>query len=67
MEDNNKTINDRTVKVQDERYVPRCPTCQSPNLSKIPNSERIASAVLFGLYSQKMRKTYHCNNCGYEW
>ena len=37
-------------------YTPRCPTCGSPDLSR--------AKIYFSFYPSK---TYHCNNCGYEW
>ncbi len=47
--------------------VPKCPTCQSTNLRKISTTAKAANTALFGIFGTKRHKTFHCNNCGYEW
>lgn len=47
--------------------VPKCPTCQSTNLKKITATSKAMNTALFGLFGMKRHKTFHCNNCGYEW
>ena len=47
--------------------IPKCPTCGSANLKRISMSSKVASVAMFGLFSTKRSKTFHCNNCGYEW
>ncbi len=47
--------------------VPKCPTCQSNNIKKVSNLSKVTSVVLWGLFSQKVKKQWHCNNCGSEW
>lgn len=46
---------------------PKCPTCQSSNLHKISTTSKAVNTVAFGLLGTKRNKTFHCNNCGYEW
>lgn len=46
---------------------PKCPTCQSANIKKISAASKITNTALFGLLGTKRYKTFHCNNCGYEW
>ncbi len=46
---------------------PKCPTCQSTNLRKISTTSKAINTVAFGLLGTKRNKTFHCNNCGYEW
>lgn len=46
---------------------PKCPTCQSVNLKKITVTSKAMNTALFGLFATKRYKTFHCNNCGYEW
>lgn len=46
---------------------PKCPTCQSTNISKIGGLERGASIAAFGIFSKKINKTFKCGNCGYTW
>lgn len=48
-------------------YVPKCPTCQSPDVEKISLSSKVVGGALFGLFSSNVRKTMHCKNCGYKW
>lgn len=54
-------------KQQQESNVPKCPTCQSTNIKKISTTSKVTSVAMWGLLSQKVKKTYHCNKCGYEW
>lgn len=49
------------------KNIPKCPTCSSTNIKKVSGASKAASVVMFGLLSQKVKKTFHCNNCGYEW
>ena len=46
---------------------PKCPTCGSLNTKKISGMSKAVSVSLFGLFSQKVKHQFHCNNCGYEW
>ena len=48
-------------------YTPKCPTCGSTDLSKVSSISKVGSVLMFGLLSQKIKKTWHCNNCKYEW
>ena len=47
--------------------LPKCPTCGSTKLSKVSTISKAGSVALWGLFSQKVKKTWHCGNCGYEW
>lgn len=49
------------------QYIPKCPTCGSPNIRKIDGIERGASIVMFGIFSKKINKTFKCKNCGHTW
>lgn len=46
---------------------PKCPTCQSTNISKISGTKRWLTTGLFGLASSDIGKTMQCNNCRYKW
>lgn len=46
---------------------PKCPTCNSTNLKRVSTTSKVASVAMWGLFSQKAKKTWHCNSCGYEW
>lgn len=52
---------------QDWQNKPKCPTCQSQNLKKISATSKVVNTAVFGLFGTKRHKTFHCNNCGYEW
>ena len=49
------------------RYVPKCPTCGSPKIHKISTASKVASVALVGIFSRKVHKQWHCDNCGSEW
>lgn len=49
------------------KYVPTCPTCGSPDLEKIGTASKVLDVAFWGFASGKVKKTFHCNNCGYEW
>lgn len=44
-----------------------CPYCNSLNTSKISTASKMVNTVAFGIFGTKRHKTFHCNNCGYEW
>ena len=46
---------------------PKCPTCKSTNLKKISVTSKAVNTAVFGIFGTKRNKTFHCNNCGYEW
>lgn len=47
--------------------IPKCPTCQSTNISKIGSMERVGSIATLGLFSKKINKSFKCKACGYTW
>ncbi|MCM1186621.1 MAG: hypothetical protein NC251_04270 [Lachnoclostridium sp.] len=52
---------------RDSLNKPKCPTCQSANLKKITTTSKVVNTAMFGIFGTKRHKTFHCNNCGYEW
>lgn len=45
--------------------IPKCPICQSTNLSKITNTRKAGKIALFGIFGAgDLGKTWKCNNCG---
>ena len=45
--------------------IPKCPICQSTNLSKITIAKKAAKIALFGIFGMGDNgKTWKCNNCG---
>lgn len=45
----------------------KCPTCGSKNVSKISALSRGVSIWAWGAFSNKINKTFKCENCGYTW
>lgn len=52
---------------QKEKNTPKCPTCNSTNITKISTTSKVVGAVAFGLFSKTARSQFKCNNCGYKW
>lgn len=50
-----------------EEYIPRCPTCNSPDICKISIGRKIVGFGVAGVFSSNFGKTMVCNNCGYKW
>lgn len=48
------------------KYVPKCPVCGSPYLRKISATSKVLDVAFWGFAAGKPKKTYHCNNCDYE-
>lgn len=55
------------IKTTETKPTPHCPTCQSTNIKKISATSKAVSVGLFGIFSQKVKRQFKCNNCGYEW
>lgn len=53
--------------IKEQSNVPKCPTCQSTNIKKVSGLSKAGSVAMWGIFSQKVKKQMHCNNCGYEW
>ena len=64
---NNKKSTQKIDSRETHQNIPKCPTCQSTNIKKISATSKATNAVLFGLFGNKRKKQFHCNNCGYEW
>lgn len=47
-----------------QQNIPHCPICGSAKLSKISTLNRAVSVSLFGIFSKKIGKQWHCNQCG---
>ena len=44
-----------------------CPVCHTISGKKISVGAKAVSVGLYGIFSQKVKKTWHCEICGYEW
>jgi hypothetical protein len=63
----NKQIDHNNQIARDWQNKPKCITCGSTNIKKISTSAKAINTLAFGLLGTKRNKTFHCNNCGYEW
>ena len=54
-------------KSNNSSYQPHCPTCGSPNVTKISVTRKAVGAGLFGLFSKTARSQFQCSDCGYKW
>lgn len=64
---NEEAYNKRINYVPSNYYTPHkvtCPYCQSTNTTKISTLSKAGSVALFGIFSQKVKKQWHCNKCG---
>lgn len=44
-----------------------CPYCHSRNTKKVSIVGKAGSVAIWGIFSQKIKKQWHCNTCGSEW
>ena len=52
-------------RIEKQQYTPKCPICQSTNLSKITTVQKAGKIALFGIFGMGDNgKTWKCNNCG---
>lgn len=67
MEQKNKELKEaikRENMRSQQQNIPHCPICGSTKLSKISTLNRAVSVSLFGIFSKKIGKQWHCNQCG---
>ena len=58
-------INKHTINIpQQSKPEVTCPYCHSTNTKKISGLSKAGSVALFGIFSQKVKKQWHCNGCG---
>jgi len=48
-------------------YRYKCPMCQSNKIMNISTTKKVVSTEVFGLASNKIGKTYQCDDCKYMW
>ena len=47
--------------------IPKCPTCGSVEIKMISGLSKVGSVAIWGIFSRKVHKQWHCNNCNSEW
>lgn len=62
-----RSFKNNSNETESNQFIPKCPTCQSPDVEKISLTKKAVGGALFGLFSSNVRKTMHCKNCGYKW
>lgn len=53
---------ENSKKVEEDNRV-HCPYCNSTNVSKISGLSKASSVAMFGIFSRKVHKQWHCNSC----
>ena len=53
--------------IRGQSNTPKCPTCSSTNIKKISGLSKAGSVAMWGIFSRKIHKQWHCNSCGSEW
>ena len=48
-------------------YKYKCPMCGSNKIANISTAKKVVSAEMLGLASDKIGKTYQCDECKYMW
>lgn len=58
----------QTIETNNKKNIPKCPTCGSTNIGKITKTNKVGSALLFGVFSVgHLSKVYECYGCKYKW
>lgn len=52
-----------SVKAQNDNQV-KCIYCNSTNVKKISGLSKAGSVAMWGIFSKKVHKEWHCNQCG---
>ncbi len=54
---------------ENDTSVPRCPACNTVNVTVAPHAGRNRALALFtlGIASFFLTRDYHCNKCGHAW
>lgn len=65
-ENNTNHLNDdgEWHRIHEDKNIPKCPICGSTNIQKISGTKKAASAILLGIFSTDIGKTFECKNCG---
>ena len=58
-----ESSNSANTKPKEENKV-HCPYCNSTNVNKISGLSKAGSIAMFGIFSRKAHKQWHCNSCG---
>lgn len=59
-----KNLKNNSSTTEEKKFIPKCPICGSPNVKHIGAGERTLSVLTLGLLSNKINKSFKCNDCG---
>ncbi len=65
-----KLQNEQAEKIEEQervRRMPHCPHCNSTDIKSISGLSRGASIAMWGIFSNKINKSFECKSCGYTW
>lgn len=54
---------DKNINRNEDEHSVTCPYCKSTDTQKILGLSKAGSVALFGIFSQKVKKQWHCNHC----
>ena len=57
------SLEDRSKYENKSSNIITCPYCHSTNTSKISTTAKVVNIALFGIFGQKRKHQWHCNNC----
>ena len=61
------TIKENHAHTFEQVHEVRCPFCNSSDLTRITAADKVLNIALFGLFGNKRRYQWHCNNCKTNW
>lgn len=53
----------KTEPLKPTKPIVTCPYCKSENTTKISSFEKATNTFMFGIFGQKRKYQWHCNNC----
>lgn len=62
-----RAITNAVCQRAEEAAKPHCPTCGSTNIKKLDVVDRAVSVGFFGIFSNKINKSFKCKDCGCTW
>lgn len=60
-------INADRERKQESSTIPHCPMCNSTDMTRISTTSKVVNTAMFGIFGQKRKYQFKCNNCKYEW
>lgn len=64
---NAEVLNAMKQNMNQNKNIPKCPTCGSTKIEKISASAKLGGAMMFGVLSKTAKSQFKCKSCGYKW